>query len=80
MTEFTRELISSLADIPIASTEGMSQNEAIAGVAQMISDLQRLAQKDGCIADGWALEVLAKVSHFETGQTKATNTIYRLFH
>jgi len=47
-----------LASIPISSTQYMSDEDKLAGVEQMLRDLQQLSQQDGCIAAGWAVDVL----------------------
>jgi len=47
------------ADIITPSTAHMSPEERRAGVEQMCEDLALLATQDGCIAAGWALEVVA---------------------
>lgn len=43
---------------PPESMIDMDQCDRINGIRQMLQDLQRLAQQDGCAAAGWALEVL----------------------
>lgn len=47
-----------LSEPPTSSTAHMSHGERLDGVCQMLSDLERLAKEDGCIAAAWALEKL----------------------
>jgi len=51
-----------LANIPIPSTQYMSDEEKRDGVEQMLRDLRQLARQDGCIAAGWALEILREIA------------------
>ena len=55
-------MIMKLAEVPIKSTASMSDQDRISGTACMIADLKMLADKDGCIAAAWALEVLEKIA------------------
>lgn len=59
---FTDKMIETLANLSIPSTQRMGQFEKYDGVQLMLSDLNALAEKDGCIAAAWALEVLELVS------------------
>lgn len=45
-----------LAHSPTKSTLHMGHAERVSGIAQMLIDLYRLANEDGCIAAGWAYE------------------------
>ena len=38
------------------STKNMSRDERGRSIAQMLIDLKKLAENDGCIAAGWAYE------------------------
>jgi hypothetical protein len=48
----------SRVDIVTPSTKHMSPEERQDGIDQMIADLTKLAEVDGCIAAAWALEVV----------------------
>lgn len=61
MTQITQQMINRLARIPIKTTEYLSWGEKQDGTEQMLRDLESLAARDGCIAAGWALEILETV-------------------
>ena len=42
--------------IKTPSTNYMTTQEQLDGVRQMLDDLERLAEEEGCIAAAWALE------------------------
>ena len=47
-----------LAKSPTKSTAHMAMSERTDGIRQMLLDLYKLADRDGCIAAAWAYEVL----------------------
>lgn len=51
------EIVNLIHDLPFPSTVGMSKEDRIAGVKQMLMDLSDLARIDGCIAAAWAIEL-----------------------
>ena len=55
-----------LADLPTKSTIKMTYEERLASIETMLSDLNQLARKDGCIAAAWALEFLEEIVYAET--------------
>jgi hypothetical protein len=57
-----REVAVVLAESPTESTRSMSPEDRINGIETMLSDLHQLASADGCIAAGWAMEVLIEAA------------------
>ena len=55
------ELSEYLSTIPTISTKHMEQAEREAGIQTMLNDLFHLADRDGCIAAAWALEIIAEL-------------------
>lgn len=43
-------------------TKHMDEIDRLNGTRQMIRDLERLAEDDGCIAAAWALDFIASVT------------------
>jgi hypothetical protein len=54
---FLPEIVNLIYDLPFPSTQGMSKEDRIAGVKQMLFDLSDLARIDGCVAAAWAIEL-----------------------
>lgn len=52
-----------LANKPTKSTAHMAHEERRDGIFTMLSDLTRLAVGDGCVAAGWALELIQENLH-----------------
>lgn len=61
----TYESIRRLALIDLPSTRHLSFQERRQGISVMLSDLERLATIDGCIAAAWALELAKTVGGME---------------
>jgi len=55
--------IDKLAKLYTPSVRGMSHEDRVAGITQMIADLQRLAKDDGCVAAAWALEAIDRYQY-----------------
>ena len=55
-----------LAFIETKSTRTMYYDDRLASIEVMLSDLNRLAREDGCIAAAWALEFLTELTYAET--------------
>lgn len=52
-----------LANKPTKSTEHMAHEERRDGIFTMLDDLIKLAVGDGCVAAGWALELIQENLH-----------------
>lgn len=56
----TDQELQCLARLRLPSTEHLTHQERVDGTRQMIADLHRIADSDGCIAAAWALELIKK--------------------
>lgn len=61
--EAARLLTARLAQLPLPSMKSLSPVNRFESTRTMLGDLQRLAQEDGCVAAGWALELAQHVDN-----------------
>lgn len=54
----SEHILKQLARIPAKSTANMETQERENAIWQMMADLKKLANDDGCIAAAWAFEIL----------------------
>ncbi|MBE9242767.1 hypothetical protein [Synechocystis salina] len=55
--------IEEIAKLPLNSFKGMEMEDRINGTSQMVSDLERLAIDDGCIAAAFALDLINVIAN-----------------
>ncbi|MBE9193871.1 hypothetical protein IQ219_00675 [Synechocystis sp. LEGE 06083] len=55
--------IEEIAKLPLNSFKGMEMEDRINGTSQMVSDLERLAIVDGCIAAAFALDLINVIAN-----------------
>lgn len=62
-------MIDVISSVPIETTAGMTRTEEKSATEQMLRKLESLATEDGCVAAGWALEILDAIAKGKTPQS-----------
>ncbi len=59
-----------ISEIELPSTKHLSPDDKLEGTCQMLDDLERLAEEDGCIAAAWAIEWVKAVAGQRIGKER----------